>query len=530
LCFDGYVSSDYEQKLRDFRGVKIISVQDEYDCTDALKAAISRLGFDIVLTCVPQDSLEYVYPHSQFPDTRFLTVFTGYVPEGFESSRPPLIPLERRPIPIGYRGRDIGGRYGRLGFDKFEIGRRMREICIERGIACDIATDEASRIYGMDWFRFVGDCRAMLGSESGSNVFDFDGSLAARFREMTEASGGIPPTYAEFLPYVAERDAAIEMGQISPRIFECALMRTPMVLFRGRYSDVIEPDKHYIMLEKDFSNVDDVLARLENLPALEAMTDRAYRHLVASGAFGYPAFLERVFSAVGDLLRERGRGPVVRQAFQPDPTPSLEVRDWKPIEHPSGSPGSAADFQMRADLQEVALYRGEACRLFDEFERLKSVYLQEAVRLRNAYDALYQRDDANGGGAEGAAGRLDSEAFDFARLFPDVTSSRNQLEDALDGLAGRISAGLSAAQFEPVRVQARQARDIAKAAYDSAQSNLVSVNGACTERISRIQAVISMLSERTGIAPFSNVRSVGFMRLGGLSGLRRRLQTFLLRR
>jgi len=58
-------------------------------------------------------------------------------------------------------------------------------------------------------------------------------------------------------PHVfAEREKEISMGQISPRVFECALMRTPMVLFRGRYSDAIAPDEHYISLEKDFSNVE----------------------------------------------------------------------------------------------------------------------------------------------------------------------------------------------------------------------------------------------------------------------------------
>ena len=69
-------------------------------------------------------------------------------------------------------------------------------------------------------------------------------------------------------------------------------MRTPMILFRGRYSGIIEPEAHYIPLEKDFSNVDQVLERLNDLPALEVMADHAYEHLVASGRFGYRCFAE----------------------------------------------------------------------------------------------------------------------------------------------------------------------------------------------------------------------------------------------
>ncbi|RYF30133.1 MAG: hypothetical protein EOO23_05805, partial [Comamonadaceae bacterium] len=206
LCFDDYVSSSYKESMRKFSGIKVLAVQDEYDRTDTLKAAIKDLGFDIVLTCVPQDSLEYVYPSSEFPGVEFITVFTGYVPDDFAEGALPPKRLAERPIFIGYRGRDIGGRYGRLGFDKFEIGRRMKELCDARGIATDIAMDEASRIYGRAWLEFVGDCRAMLGAESGSNVFDFDGSIEARFQELTAANGGVAPSYADFLPIVALRD------------------------------------------------------------------------------------------------------------------------------------------------------------------------------------------------------------------------------------------------------------------------------------------------------------------------------------
>ena len=53
----------------------------------------------------------------------------------------------------------------------------MIEICAARGIPHDIAMDDASRIYGDAWYKFLGSSRTMLGSESGSNVFDFDGDL-----------------------------------------------------------------------------------------------------------------------------------------------------------------------------------------------------------------------------------------------------------------------------------------------------------------------------------------------------------------
>ena len=241
LCREGYVSPHYQEKMRAFGGVKVMAVQDEYDYTNTLKAAIRDLGFDIVLTCVPQDSMNYVYPRAEFPGVTFATVLTGYVPEWYSEKPLAVSALAERPIVVGYRGRNLGGRYGRLGFEKVEIGRRMKEICDRRGIPNDIAMDEESRIYGAAWFDFIGNCRAMLGTESGSNVFDFDGTIAATYNKMTEDNGGRAPSYEEFRHFVEKRDNEISMGQISPRVFEYALWRTPMILvqrtvFRRRHS------------------------------------------------------------------------------------------------------------------------------------------------------------------------------------------------------------------------------------------------------------------------------------------------------
>ena len=42
LCFDGYVSEHYQNALMNFRGLKILAVQDDYDQTATLHRAIRR--------------------------------------------------------------------------------------------------------------------------------------------------------------------------------------------------------------------------------------------------------------------------------------------------------------------------------------------------------------------------------------------------------------------------------------------------------------------------------------------------------
>jgi len=54
--------------------------------------------------------------------------------------------------------------------------------------------------------------------------------------------------------------------------------------------------------------VEGVLRQVDDIPALEAMADRAYRHLIASGAYSYRRFIELVDSVIERKLSEREKG------------------------------------------------------------------------------------------------------------------------------------------------------------------------------------------------------------------------------
>jgi hypothetical protein len=336
LTHEGYVAPVFLDALRAWRGIKILSVQDEYDRTNILKAKISELGFDIVLTCLTDELLPKIYPKSAFPKVQFHQVLAGYVPEMSSNLETYCLPLKERHIVLGYRGRDIGPRYGILAHNKYEIGIKMRQFCAERGIAHDIEVDEEHRIYGEDWYRFIGSCRAMLGSESGSNVFDFDGAIEEKYRAMARASHGKRPSYAQFLPLVAKAEAGISMGQISPRIFECVSQRTALVLLPGSYSGIIQAGVHYIQLEADYSNAHQVLADLANDELIEAMTQRAWQDLIASGRYSYQCFADQLERLISTAAKER--------AVKPHFAPATEAINVTPSKHQISQKGDVIEF------------------------------------------------------------------------------------------------------------------------------------------------------------------------------------------
>lgn len=289
-----------------FDGPKILFAQDEYDNVDTTHGWIERLKFDAVFTCVPEADVDAVYPRSKFPNVKFEQTLTGYAPEN------PMIdiyrnPMRERQLKIGYRGRRLPHHYGDLGQEKYWIGKEIRRIAGERGIPVDIEVENEGRIYGDAWYEFLGKARATLGTESGSNVFDHDGSLARLANEHAEMS------YEAFREaYLQGREGPVHMNQISPKIFEAIRLRVALVLFEGSYSGVVKPDEHFIPLKKDLSNIDEVFAKLDDISFLEKMVDRAHRDVIESGRYSYANFINHVDQVIAGLHgRRRSRASII---------------------------------------------------------------------------------------------------------------------------------------------------------------------------------------------------------------------------
>lgn len=292
LTLDDYISPAVVAGLKASGAFRILTIQDEYEATERARRWMDELGFHAILTCVPDGQAGQVYPRERYPATELIPILTGYVPEGLERART-WRPLRERPVTIGYRGRRLPYIYGELGQEKYQIALQMRALCERRGVRCDIEWDESKRIYGDAWYAFIGDCRAMLGSESGSNVFDFDGSIRRQGELALQDEPNM--SFEEFhARYLRGIDGKIRMNQISPRVFEAIALGTPLILFEGSYSGVVRPGEHYLPLKKDFSNADEIFERLQDLDALEAMAGRAYRDVIGSRRYSYQAFVRAI--------------------------------------------------------------------------------------------------------------------------------------------------------------------------------------------------------------------------------------------
>jgi hypothetical protein len=94
--------------------------------------------------------------------------------------------------------------------------------------------------------------------------------------------------------HLAEAEGRIRLNQISPRCFEAAALGTLMVLYPGLYSGVLEPWRHYVPLEKDHSNMDQVVRTIRDRDTWERITKQARQEVALNPRYGFRAMVEQV--------------------------------------------------------------------------------------------------------------------------------------------------------------------------------------------------------------------------------------------
>lgn len=301
---DHYLSPASRQRIRAFAGLKAMFIQDEYHGVNDLHGLLRLMKIDVLFTCVPAPEIEKVYPAAALPGLAKVNNLTGYVPESLVRLRVP--PIAQRPIDVGYRTRRPPYWLGQLACEKWQIAERFARRAAHTGLNLNLSHVEGERLYGAAWTRFIASCKSVLGAESGSSVFDFDGTVrpAVELFEATNPGVGFDEVQRRFL---AEHEGHVDYAQISPRCFEAAALRTAMVLYEGRYSGILQPWRHYVPLKKDFSNFDAVLDTLRDPRKLQEIADRAHEEVACNEAYSYRSFIALFDSVVGQEFERRGK-------------------------------------------------------------------------------------------------------------------------------------------------------------------------------------------------------------------------------
>lgn len=273
------------------RSLKVAFFQDEMRNCKQRFELINRLKIDLIYTLLATQYYEEVYLKNTTVKS-VLPTLTGYVCDQLiEKSLKYEKPFHLRNIDVGYRARRLPFYMGRGAQEKSDIAIGFAEYSRNLNLKLDIKLNESDRIYGDDWYRFISNCRFMLGVESGTSIFDLTGLIQKQVDKFLDAYPSSTFSLVE-KEILAPYEDIIKYRAISPRIFECASFRTCMILFKGEYQNILIPDIHYIPLEKNFSNFNDVLLKMNDDAYVKEITERAYQDLISSETYRYSKFIE----------------------------------------------------------------------------------------------------------------------------------------------------------------------------------------------------------------------------------------------
>ena len=278
--------------LKEISGYKIAMPQDEYVHSDLICDFVKEFKIDSLYTCFYEKDYEKVYPVSKTGNLHLETNLTGYVDsDALKKVASFYKPHKNREVDIGYRARKLPFWLGAHGTIKWRLTEIFTDACSKRNLNIDLSNDERKVFLGDSWYEFLSNSRVVLGCEGGASLLDVDGSIRARVDKFVKMNPG-----ASFLEVEKNcfpgLDGNISLFAISPRHFEAAMTKTTQVLVEGSYHGIFKANVHYIELKKDFSNIEEVLDKVEDVAYCEKIAENAYREIVLSEKFSYLSFIQ----------------------------------------------------------------------------------------------------------------------------------------------------------------------------------------------------------------------------------------------
>jgi glycosyl transferase family 1 len=271
---------------------KVFFIGNEYKLMPQKMAFCDRLRVALLVSQSVSPDVHRLYRE------RLGCAVTGIPNTGLDRTQfTPMVPVDDRPVDLGYRADDAPAYLGHQ--ERREIANFFTANATLYGLTVDISLRAEDRFTEDGWAKFLNRCKGQLGSEAGGDFFDLDD--AVRLRTMAYQADHPAARFEEiFEQCLRDERRAIPLRILSGRNVEAAGTGTAQILFEGHYDGFFSADEHYIPLKKDFSNVDEAVAKFR---------DGEFRNRVATNAlrlvredFTYERLLCRFHTALAPLL------------------------------------------------------------------------------------------------------------------------------------------------------------------------------------------------------------------------------------
>ena len=290
-----YFFSDFEW-LPDSSATIIAMPQDEGNCPGILDRLLFAWGVDYIFSVHFKNNKEILYPKSQ-KLAQIIDCNPGYVMEQWKTSDYSHdIGIDKRPLDFIYRGRPNRLRFGKASQMKGDVPLLIAKKMEESGKKIDVSVDQNDRIYGEKWYDFLRSSKTVYAAPGGYTAVDFEGEINSA---VTAIESSHPVNSLDQLnEYLPPAWDSYTLLTITPRHFEAIACKSAQVLLRHHYKGVLEADRHYIALEHDFSNIDEVIDKCEDSDFLQSMVDRAKDEILFDQKYSFTSFKKTLYQCI----------------------------------------------------------------------------------------------------------------------------------------------------------------------------------------------------------------------------------------
>lgn len=286
--------------LKKFEGIKILMKQDEHHKINQIVEFVKKSKIDLVLSLWDEETAKRMYAPEPQDKVEVMQYLTGYVPDSYRHLD---YNLQGRRIDVGYRGSIHPITYGRLCYEKQKIGEDFMPYALKRGLCTDISNRAEDIIPGEAWLDFLGNCKSVLGVESGTCLVDFDGEVETAYKkyliENPQASD------EEVLSFLEPYEHRMSYCVISPRHFEAAACKTLQVMYEGEFQGIFKANRHYLPLKRDYSNVEEVLDGILDDKLRKNIVECAFEEIIMNEEYSFTTFIKRFDGKILELLERR---------------------------------------------------------------------------------------------------------------------------------------------------------------------------------------------------------------------------------
>lgn len=265
-------------------GKLIMFIGNEYDLLDEKIAFARDSDADYVCSQIPNESARELY--SAVEGAEILSIPHALNPVVYHE-----IPGISRRTDIGF----IGDIYWPF------VGDRERTELIEwfehngadHGLACDI---RKIRVSPDDWNLFLNGCHTIIGAESGTYYLNERGALLNRARDYNLNINRSAAFDDVFQRFYADAPRVLSGKSISSRHFEPIGTKTCQILMEGHYNGILQPDRHYIPVRKDLSNIEEAIRKFKDQGLRETIVRETYEYVMDQHTYAHrvQSLLDRI--------------------------------------------------------------------------------------------------------------------------------------------------------------------------------------------------------------------------------------------